>query len=338
MKKLGWALTAVTGLVAFGLALAASAHLTRNAVEAQSNRPVLSPTLAFVPETARVVGYLDLGSLSRSPLREKWEEEIQRRGAQSRLDTFRDMTGLDLLTDVEAVSFATETETSPEDAEPLPQHWGVALAGRFDGRKVLAKIRERTTAEGETDNGVAVYRLPAGDTGSGETAVALAGEHELLFGEPAYLRKMIDTAAGRRASAVPALTTEWGEESLAGRTFWIAVSPEKGFGSKVPALANVPPVESLILSGRLEGDVGLEARGKAADEAAANKLVEVVRGFIALGTLQGGRDPELSSIVDSIQVDQAGDEVAISLSVPYETLERLAQKAKRAEKSTEGEP
>ena len=53
----------------------------------------------------------------------------------------------------------------------------------------------------------------------------------------------------------------------------------------------------------------------------------MVRGFVALGSLQKGENPDLGVILDSIQIEQVDNEVAVSLSVPYETLERLSQRA-----------
>jgi hypothetical protein len=56
-----------------------------------------------------------------------------------------------------------------------------------------------------------------------------------------------------------------------------------------------------------------------------------VRGFVALGSLRQGTNPDIGAILGSIRIDQFDNEVDVSLSVPYETLERLSQQADEAE-------
>jgi len=145
------------------------------------------------------------------------------------------------------------------------------------------------------------------------------------------LKEMIDAGAGRVASATSALIAQWGEGNFAEDTFWIAASPQDGFGSMMPQGGEIPPIHFLALSGRLDAEIALKARGKAADAASANKLADVVRGFIALGGLQQGKHPELATVLDSIQIEQVDDEVEVSVKVPYETLERLSQNAGKSE-------
>ena len=123
-------------------------------------------------------------------------------------------------------------------------------------------------------------------------------------------------------SSASALNQSWGEGTFANDTFWIAAAPENGFNSMLPEGGEIPPIHSLAFSGRLDADIALRARGLAADLESAIKLADVVRGFIALGSLQRGENPDVGAILSSIQIDQFDNEVEVSLRVPYETLER----------------
>jgi len=95
----------------------------------------------------------------------------------------------------------------------------------------------------------------------------------------------------------------------------------------LPPGSEIPPIRSVALSGRLEADAALRARGLAANADSALKLAEVVRGFVALGGLHQAGNPDVGAILDSIQIDQYENSVEVSLNVPYETLERLSQRA-----------
>ena len=80
MKKSRWTVTFAAGLVVAGIGIGAAAYLASTQVEAQSTG--LPATLAYMPATTTVVGHIDFTSLMSSPLREKWEEELERTGAQ----------------------------------------------------------------------------------------------------------------------------------------------------------------------------------------------------------------------------------------------------------------
>ena len=83
------------------------------------------------------------------------------------------------------------------------------------------------------------------------------------------------------------------------------------------------PLPILVLRGA--------ARGRAADPESAQKLADVVRGFVALGSLQQQAKPEMQAVLDSVQIQILENTVEAYLVVPYETLRRLAQQEKEAE-------
>ncbi len=335
MKKSRWTLTFAAGLVVAGLGIGAAAYLASTQVEAQSTG--LSDTLAYMPATTTVVGHINFTSLMSSPLTEKWEEKLEGTG----LNDFREMTGLDPFNDLYGASFAVVTPKEASLGGPLsmsiPERWGVAVRGSFDKEKLLAKVRENASIETETYASTTIYhvtphvdtKIDSGDADDSSRtlpAFAFAGLDTLLFGEPEYLKEMLDVGAGRAPSAGASIAERWGEGHFAQDTFWVAASLEQGFGQMLPQGTNIPPIQSFALSGRLDMELGLRARGQAADSEAATKLADVVRGFVALGSLQQGEDPDLGAILDSIQIEQVDNEVAVSLSVPYETLERLSQR------------
>jgi hypothetical protein len=76
---------------------------------------------------------------------------------------------------------------------------------------------------------------------------------------------------------------------------------------------------SVHVNGGLRGVLRAETR----DEASANNLRDVVRGFLALAKLQAGSRPELQTLMQSLDLGGAGTTVALSFSLPVEMFDRL---------------
>ena len=60
-----------------------------------------------------------------------------------------------------------------------------------------------------------------------------------------------------------------------------------------------------------------------ADEASANNLRDVVRGFLALAKLQAGSRPDLQTLVQSLDLGGSGTTVALSFSLPAEIFDLI---------------
>lgn len=351
MKKSRWILTLATGAVVAGLGIGALAYIGTSGVEAQS--PGLPTTMAWMPAGASVVGHVELTSLFNSPFRDTWTRAIEEQDPSGELAEFRETTGVDPLTDLYRMSFAVVTSdelgnsAGAAPARPLPQSWGISIQGAFDSQSLLAKMKQFADIELEQYQGTTIYYPvrrwadddPAAEPDDNETplgigeapAFAFASGDTLLMGDRDYIRRMLDTGQRRAESAVAALDQNWGEGTFLNDTFWISAAPEKGFGGMLPRGGQIPPIQSLALSGRFDNDVALRARGLAANLDSAIKLAEVVRGFVALGSLQQGSNPDIRSVLDSVQIDQFENAVELSLSVPYETLERLSARAEHPE-------
>ena len=265
MKKSRWTVTFAAGLVVAGIGIGAAAYLASTQVEAQSTG--LPATLAYMPATTTVVGHIDFTSLMSSPLREKWEEELERTG----LNEFREKTGLDPFNDLYGASFAVVTpKDTSADAPPsmsIPERWGVAIHGAFDAELLLAKVRENATIETETYESTTIYRVTpnlgtesADASSRSNPAFAFAGIDTLLFGEPEYLKEIWTPARAGLLPRGPRLPIAGA--NFAQDTFWVAASPEQGLGQVIPQGANIPPIQSFAFSGRLDAELAFARRAK----------------------------------------------------------------------------
>ena len=114
---------------------------------------------------------------------------------------------------------------------------------------------------------------------------------------------------------------------------WVVGAIRRAGRGKLPAevASQLPPINwfsarGFIGSG-LEGQLRVETR----DEASAQNLQEVIRGFMALGRLQSGQHPEFAEFLNSLQLAGDGKTVSLSFSLPSEIIDALG--ALRAERS-----
>ena len=336
MKKTGWIPTLILGAVVAALAVGATAYLSTERVSAQVTGHASG--LSWMPEGASVVGHMDLTALLNSPMRDRWASEMDKPERQNELEEFRAATGLDPMRDIQSVTFAAMTPPGAAGSGPQavrPDRFGFAVQGTFDRDRLIATMGKDAELTEESYQGTMLYHRKAqrDDLDHGrdhELSVAFATDDTILVGDREFVQSMLDSGFGRLGSASSAIEQTWGATTFDGATFWIAASPENGFGNMIPSGQELPPIQSLALSGRLDADVALRARGRAADPASATKLADVVRGFVALGSLQQGQNPDLGTILDSITIDQFDNEVDVTMTVPYETLERLSQQGAEA--------
>ena len=69
----------------------------------------------------------------------------------------------------------------------------------------------------------------------------------------------------------------------------------------------------------LDGTVRLEAR----DEPTATALRDIVRGLVSLARIQAAADPRLESVLQSFELAGAGNQIALSFSLPASALDWL---------------
>jgi hypothetical protein len=329
MNKSNWTFAVAFGTVGIGLIIGALAFLETPRASAEPGQP-LSSALEWMPESAGLVGHIDVESVVASPLSGIWSREAKSQEGLGAADEIREATGVDLWTDVSSLTFsvALPSASRPSDEAGRRQPWGMVVTGTFDPEQLIqkAKAREGATTNEESYRNKTIYHLAGdgekNDRGDDDVAFAMASDSLLLLGSPDYLREMIDSGTGSRPNAAT-LVESWGYGDFAGEAFWIAGKPNGAVDSVLGRAGDGPALRSFALSGRLSTDLSVTARGKAADSGAAQKLADVVRGLVALGRLQQGGNPQIARIADAVSIEIAGDEVHLGLAVPYETVRSL---------------
>ena len=188
MKKSRWILTLTAGAVVAGLGIGAVAYLGASGVEAQT--PGLPATMAWLPADASVVGHVDLTSLFASPLREKWEEQIDAqesrddRNAHQALDKIREHIE-DGYTEVYDADLKGYFDTIPHDKLMK------VLEYRIADRSLVKLIRmwlRVPIVEKDDDGRPQVRRSPRGTPQGGVISPLLANAYLHWFDKVFHMR------------------------------------------------------------------------------------------------------------------------------------------------------
>lgn len=285
--------------------------------------PLPAEGLLFPADTRFVIG-LDVKRLVSSPL-------YQRFKAQARPDALRDLeekTGINPERDVDQVLIAGRAAGGPER--------GLAVViGSFDTYKLgrLIETSPKAKAIGRNFEGFTEYVFTEG--GKESKAVVFLDRQALVIGS----QSAVEAAVSSRAKGATPLRgnsslTSLLERVKPGSSFWMVgdqsllanmpnmIPAPGGNGSSIA----LPTLKSLVVTGELDPVVSLVVTGDTPDEAAATNLADIVRGFVALASMQASQRPELKDLAQAISVSTEKSQVHVNARFSYELLEALQPK------------
>ena len=194
---------------------------------------------------------------------------------------FEAETGINIQTDVDRIVASmsgTPDPSNPANARPL-----LVARGRFDTARIEAAIR----AKGGT---VEEYNKQRLITLKNELGLSFVEPDLALVGIPASVRRAIDTKASGKNVTGNAGVMRLVKDFDGGNAWVVAHIEAVTSGNVIPEeiKQQLPPVTWLAVNGRIDDGIRAVVRAEARDEAAANNLRDVVRGFVALARLQAG--------------------------------------------------
>jgi len=323
MTRSRWVVSGAAAVVAVGMLAGAGTLLLGSAQAAVGPLP---GEALLLPADAKFVGGLDVKRFVQSSFYAKYAKE--KKGG-SRPDSFRDLeekTGLNPERDIETVVFAGSPGSGKE---------GVVVAtGRFDRPKISQFIETERKVTSKNVLGVPIYLFAEGAKGAG--AVAFIDDRTLVLGTAAAVESAI-TSHSQGGKSLKSNATIMGllAQVRPDATFWMVgdQSVLENMQKSVPNAGGgqvaLPGLKNLMVSGDMEPLIAVEITGEANDEAAAKNLADVVRGFVALASLQANQKPELKELASAISVTTEAKSVRLNARVPYELLDAL-QKPKQS--------
>jgi hypothetical protein len=303
----------------------------------------LPDELRYVPATAELVGYVDIHTVMTSDLRRSLEKATaSERTGDKRKGDIHDFAGIDLETQVNHIVGyleKIEADAGPADApaaqpaEPRrePQPRGLLLAqGTFEQAKVEQFIREHGgTMEDYHGKHVAVHRPAADDPDNkdrrahGDMAVGFLQPNLIALGHVDLVRRAIDLSTNPSDTANVTSNAEVMKmaRDASGETAWVvghfdAVSRRVGLPSAMRQ--QVPPLRMVSAKAHINGGVKATIKAETADQASADQVRDVLRGFITLIRMQAGAKPELQSTLKSLELGGTGSTVQLSFAMTPE--------------------
>ncbi|PWT83670.1 MAG: hypothetical protein C5B57_06445 [Blastocatellia bacterium] len=267
--------------------------------------------LAFVPRDSSVVAYANVRQVMVSGLRERVAHA-------SRENSFKDQTGIDVESDIDYVVGSLQADAT----NPSITKSGMMLArGTFNEAKIESLMRDHgARVEQYKRRRFLIAREPStyiGDQHIDQNfALSFLKAGLLAIGNVAVVRRAVDVESSGDAVTknddVMALI-----KSVDSSTAWAVgrFDTLRKAASLPPALNQLPAITWFSVSGRFNSGIDGVVRAETRDEASANDLRDVIRGFIALANLQASSRPELKRLLHSLELGGTGKTVDLSFQV-----------------------
>lgn len=275
--------------------------------------------LRFVPANASLVAYADVRDIMTSDLRRRVRSALPMK--EDGHQEFQTQTGINIETDIEHVVVAvvpTGEETGRMPGAPI-----VLARGQFDQVKIEALMREH----GATVEDYKGARLVVGSAQEGKPTVSLAFLEPGLvaLGSDALIRGAVDLKSGGSSVStndeMMGLINELGSGNAWAAGRFDALTSRANLPDGVAE--QLPAISLFSASANIDSSIRGVFRAESRDDAAANSLRDVLRGFLALAKLQTSSHPELANMLHSLELGGTGKTVALSFELPPAMLDTL---------------
>lgn len=264
---------------------------------------------SYVPSDAKVLGFANVRAVMDSEVRRKL---MEMHPDADNADRFKERTGIDIMQDIDSVVAAVTPEVGDGQGPPL-----VLARGRFDQVRLEGLARD----EGGVVEDYKGKRLITHEN----FAVAFVEPGLVALGNPAAVKRAIDTKSGGNGNVtgneeVMRLVRQVDDGSMWGVARFDALT-----GMRIPSEVKdrLPAINWFSMKGTINGGIEGLVSAEARDDAAAQDLRQVLQGFVALGRMQAGSNPEVSDFINSLQLTGQGKTVSLGFSVPAEMLDAL---------------
>jgi hypothetical protein len=276
--------------------------------------------LQLVPSNAALVAYADVRDIMTSDLRQRVRSAFPMK--EDGQHEFQSQTGINIETDIDRVVVAVVPS-----AEQVGQMRGSAMVlarGRFDQVKIEALMREHG-AQVDDYKGT---RLVVGDTPQGKATVSLAFLEPGLVavGSSSLIRGAVDQKNGGASIATNDEIMGLVKDLESGNAWAVGRFDALTSQARLPegVAQQLPSITYFSASAHIDSGIRGTLRAESRDEASANSLRDVVRGFLALAKMQASPRPELATVLQSLELGGTGTTVSLSFDLPSSALDALA--------------
>jgi hypothetical protein len=277
--------------------------------------------LKYMPADAAVVAYANVRDVMNSQMRQRLRQ-FEGMTDEGRSE-FRDKTGIDIEQDIDHV-------VACMGAKGAERSGLVVAQGRFDQSRLEALAIEHG-AKVESYKGKRLVTALADPEHHAETshggamAMAFVGPGVVAMGGADMVRQAIDRADGPTSvlgnKEMMKLVGEMNDASMWAVGRFDALRGEVRLPTEVSD--RIPSITWFSASGHVNGGMQATVKAEAMDEAAANNLRDIIRGFTALAKLQAGNSPAFQKMMPDVQLGGDGKVVAVSFAVTTDMLDAM---------------
>ena len=283
--------------------------------------------LQYVPADAAVVAYANVRDVMNSEFRQRFRQMEPQSAERSE---FQEKTGVNFEQDIDSVVAAMMPSTS-ETAKPY-QSALLLARGRFEaGRLEALAIEHGGKAEDYQGKRILTHTSTNDPDGQDRSmSLGFIDADLVAIGTSDAVRHAID--AGRdhhnvvSNNEVMRLVAELDNSNAWAVGRFDAIAKEAKLPTEIQS--QIPTISWFSAAGHINGGVSGIVKAETKDDASAQNLRDVVRGFLALAKLQAGSKPGMQQMVDSLQLSGEGKTVSLAFSVPTEVLDVIEGMAK----------
>lgn len=276
--------------------------------------------LQFVPPDAALVAYANVHEIMTSDLRARARRALPR--LPNGQEQFRNETGINVETDIDRVVACLSPST--EGGQGAGSAALVLARGRFDAVRIESLMRDHGANVGD-HGGVRLITGAESSAHPGGLSLAFIEPGLVGVGSTSLVRSAIDLKNGGKSVTANDDIMRLVRSLDAGHAWAVGRFDALASQAKLPGgvAAQLLPITWFAASAHLNGGLRGVLRAETRDEASANNLRDVVRGFLALARLQAGSRPDLRALVQSLDLGGTGTTVALSFNLPADVFDLL---------------
>jgi hypothetical protein len=284
--------------------------------------------LQYVPADAAVVAYADIRDVMNSQFRQRFKALEP---SQDEKNQFEEKTGLNLEQDVDSVVAAV----MPKDnlaknpagaflilARARYQPARIEALALEHGAEVIEYQGKRLITHHETN--------ASGDARHDDMAVGFVEADLVAFGSLESVKASIDARASNRNivsnNEMMKLVNEIDHSNAWAVGKFDAIASKAGLSPEITS--QMPAISWFSAAGHINGGVSGTFKAQTKDEATAQNLRDVMRGFLAMAKMQAGNKPGMQQLADSLVLSGDGNNVALSFAISTEVIDVLEGLAK----------
>ncbi|MGH7495024.1 MAG: hypothetical protein ACREOO_21840 [bacterium] len=270
----------------------------------------------LLPADVNTIMYCNVRNVVQSPLAQEVLQQIENRMREEmshdRYEEFKSATGFDPKRDLHSVlAGARQMHGHDEDLYAI-------VHGQFDEQKIVAFIKQEMDSarheihwQEETIGGHRVYF----NSRKEQRGLCFVNNTTIYAGSREWLTQAL---AGKKSGEVPKVFAALENKIRFGDQLWMAVSVDTALHAE-PAFArklreNFPKletVEDLVFSAHVTDGVRFEGQLQCQNAEDSKLMVDLMRGALAAAKLQVSKDRAAVDALNSIKVDQKGEQALL---------------------------